>query len=57
MKVGIVGCGFVGSSAVFALTLSGAATEIVLIDLNVSLARSQAEDISMPHRFPPRFES
>jgi L-lactate dehydrogenase len=45
MKVGIVGCGFVGSSAAFALTLSGAATEIVLIDLNVSLARSQAEDI------------
>ena len=45
MKVGIVGCGFVGSSAAFALTLSGAATEIVLIDLNASLARSQAEDI------------
>ena len=45
MKVGIVGCGFVGSSAAYALTLSGAATEMVLVDLNVNLARSQAEDI------------
>ena len=45
MKVGIVGCGFVGSSAAFAITLSGVANEIVLIDLNESLARAQAEDI------------
>jgi L-lactate dehydrogenase len=45
MKVGIVGCGFVGSSAAYAITLAGAANEIVLIDVNSSLARSQAEDI------------
>jgi L-lactate dehydrogenase len=45
MKVGIVGCGFVGSSAAYAITLGGAANEIVLIDINESLARSQAEDI------------
>jgi L-lactate dehydrogenase len=45
MKVGIVGCGFVGSSAAYAITLGGIANEIVLVDLNDALARSQAEDI------------
>ncbi len=45
MKVGVVGCGFVGSSAAYAMALGGVANEIVLIDLNESLARSQAEDI------------
>lgn len=45
MKVGIVGCGFVGSSAAYAIVLGGIANEIVLIDVNEGLARSQAEDI------------
>jgi L-lactate dehydrogenase len=45
MKVGIVGCGFVGSSAAYAITLGGLANEIVLIDLNAKLAQAQAEDI------------
>src|SRR5437763_17172360 len=45
MKVGIVGCGFVGSSAAYAITLGGVANEIVLTDLNSKLAQSQAEDI------------
>jgi L-lactate dehydrogenase len=45
VKVGIVGCGFVGSSAAYAITLGGVANEIVLIDLNSKLAQSQAEDI------------
>ena len=45
MKVGIVGCGFVGSTAAYAMTLNGAASEIVLVDLNANLARAQAEDI------------
>jgi L-lactate dehydrogenase len=45
MKVGIVGCGFVGSSAAFAITLGGVASELVLIDLNDNLARAQAEDL------------
>jgi L-lactate dehydrogenase len=45
MKVGVVGCGFVGSSAAYAITLGGVANEIVLIDLNDSLARAQAEDL------------
>lgn len=46
MKVGIVGAGMVGSSAAFALALSGTASEIVLVDHNSALALAQAEDIS-----------
>jgi L-lactate dehydrogenase len=45
VKVGIVGCGFVGSSAAYAIILGGVANEIVLIDSNEALARAQAEDI------------
>ncbi|HMK50553.1 MAG TPA: L-lactate dehydrogenase [Thermodesulfovibrionales bacterium] len=45
MKVGIVGCGFVGSTAAYAMTLQGVASEIVLIDINRKLAAAQAEDI------------
>ena len=45
MKIGIVGCGFVGSSAGYAMTLSGVASELVLIDLNKKLAEAHAEDI------------
>jgi L-lactate dehydrogenase len=46
MKIGIVGCGFVGSSAAYAIALGGLASEIVLIDINPALAHAQAEDIS-----------
>ncbi len=45
MKVGIVGSGFVGSTAAYAMLLQGAATEIVLLDANANVARAQAEDI------------
>ena len=45
MKTGIVGCGFVGSAAAYAMVLVGAATEIVLVDINEALAKAQAEDI------------
>jgi len=45
MKVGIIGCGFVGSTAAYAMALGGTASELVLVDLNQSLARAQAEDI------------
>jgi L-lactate dehydrogenase len=45
MKIGLVGCGFVGSSAGYAMTLSGVASELVLIDLNKKLAEAHAEDI------------
>ena len=45
MKVGIVGSGFVGSTAAYAMSLAGSASEIVLTDLRPELARAQAEDI------------
>ncbi len=59
MKVGIVGAGQVGSSAAYALVLSGAATDIVLVDINASLARAQAEDIlhATPLSHPVRVSS
>ena len=45
MKAGIVGCGFVGSTAAYAMALTGNASELVLIDLNEKMARAHAEDI------------
>jgi L-lactate dehydrogenase len=45
MKIGIVGCGFVGSTAAYALALNGVASELVLVDVNPDLARAHAEDI------------
>lgn len=45
MKVGIIGCGFVGSTGAYAMALDGSASEIVLVDLNRGLAEAQAEDI------------
>ena len=45
MKVGVVGCGFVGATAAYTMALGGAATELLLIDIKEQLARAQAEDI------------
>ena len=45
MKVGIVGCGLVGSTAAYAMALEGAARDLVLIDLNPAVAQAHAEDI------------
>jgi L-lactate dehydrogenase len=45
MKVGVVGCGFVGATGAYAMALGGAATELVLIDVKEQVARAQAEDI------------
>ena len=45
MKVGIIGAGMVGSTAGYAIALSGAASTIVLVDMNADLAKAQAEDI------------
>jgi len=56
MKVGIVGCGFVGSSGAYAMALKGTVSEIVLVDLNKKLAQGQAEDIlhATPFSHPVR---
>ena len=45
MRVGIVGAGFVGSTAAYAIALTGGASEVVLVDLDENLARAHAEDI------------
>jgi L-lactate dehydrogenase len=45
MKVGIVGCGMVGSSSAYALVMSGVGREIVLIDLNRARAEAEANDL------------
>jgi len=56
MKVGILGCGFVGSAAAYAMVLQGAANELVLVDLNRKLAQAHAEDIlhATPFAHPVR---
>jgi L-lactate dehydrogenase len=45
MKIGIVGCGYVGSSGAFAIALEGKANDLILVDLNADLAQAHAEDI------------
>ena len=59
MKIGIVGAGFVGSTAAYAVALLGEASELVLVDLDPRLARAQAEDIlhATPFSTPVRISS
>jgi L-lactate dehydrogenase len=45
MKIGIVGCGMVGSTSAYALVMSGVGREIVLVDLNRVRAEAEANDI------------
>src|SRR5258708_36028993 len=45
MKIGIVGCGMVGSASAFALVMRGVGREIVLVDLNKVRAEAEANDI------------
>src|SRR5262245_57283611 len=45
MKVGIVGCGMVGSASAYALVMRGVGREIVLVDLNEARAQAEANDI------------
>jgi L-lactate dehydrogenase len=45
MKTGVVGCGFVGSTAAYTLVLKGLVSELVLIDVNTKVAQAHAEDI------------
>jgi L-lactate dehydrogenase len=45
MKVGIVGSGFVGATAAYALVLRGVGREVVLVDRNTARAEAEADDI------------
>lgn len=45
MKIGIVGSGFVGSTAAYALIMRGIGREIVLVDANPARAQAEADDL------------
>jgi L-lactate dehydrogenase len=45
MKIGIVGCGMVGSTSAYALVVKGVGREIVLVDVNCTRAEAEANDI------------
>ena len=44
-KIGIIGSGFVGSAAAYAMVMSNVGREIVLVDLNRQRAEAEANDI------------
>jgi L-lactate dehydrogenase len=45
MKVGVVGCGLVGSTAAYAMVMEGVGREIVMVDLDHKRAQAEADDI------------
>ncbi|MFN8091643.1 MAG: L-lactate dehydrogenase [Vicinamibacteria bacterium] len=45
MKIGIVGSGFVGSAAAYAMVMRGVGRLIVLVDRNEARARAEADDL------------
>ncbi len=54
MKIGIVGSGYVGSTAAYALVMQGIGREIVMVDLDRKRAQAQADDIlhAIPFAYP-----
>lgn len=52
-KVAIIGAGFVGSTAAYALLIDGAASEIALIDVNKEKAEGEAMDLQHGLQFKP----
>ncbi len=54
MKVGIIGSGFVGATAAYALIMQGIGREIVLLDKNMARAQAEADDLShaTPFTYP-----
>jgi len=45
MKIGIIGSGFVGSTAAYACVMQGIGREIVLVDMNTARAEAEADDL------------
>jgi L-lactate dehydrogenase len=45
MKIGIVGSGYVGATAAYALVMQGVGREVVLVDKNDARAEAEADDI------------
>ena len=54
MKIGIVGAGFVGATAAYAIALRGSATEVVLVDKRREKAEAEAEDVAHATPFSAR---
>jgi L-lactate dehydrogenase len=46
MKIGIVGCGFVGATAAYAMVMRGVGRTIVMVDVDGRRARAEAADIA-----------
>ena len=44
-KIGIVGSGFVGATAAYAMVMAGVGREIILVDINAKRAQAEADDI------------
>ena len=53
-KVGIVGAGFVGATAAYSLTMTGACHEVILYDINVDVAKGKAIDIGQSTSYAPK---
>lgn len=58
-RIGIVGCGNVGSTAAYSLVLQGTGSELVLVDHNPKLAEAQRLDLlhATPFSHPLRIEA
>jgi L-lactate dehydrogenase len=55
-KIGVVGTGFVGATAAYALVMRGIGSELVLVDKNEARAKAEAADIlhAVPFAHPVR---
>lgn len=53
-KVGIVGAGFVGATAAYSLTMTGACHEVILYDINPDIAKGKAIDIGQSTNYAPK---
>jgi L-lactate dehydrogenase len=55
-KIGVVGAGFVGATAAYAIVMRGIGSELVLVDINQARARAEADDIlhAVPFAHPMR---
>jgi L-lactate dehydrogenase len=54
-KIGIVGAGFVGATAAYALVMRGIGSKLVLVDLNQARARAVKPMLYSSHAVPMIF--
>ncbi len=52
-KVAVIGAGFVGSTAAYAMQIQGTAREIAIIDVNKEKAKGEAMDLEQGMQFTP----